>query len=207
MPKSISIYGTKNNDTITHDGLRDLYAGAGDDTIYLSKSNFSAKIYGEVGNDTIKEDYNGSTNDWVDGGKGNDKILTGAGDDTVQGGDGADDIWTGAGNDVSSGGTGSDAFHFNYERQYTGYDYDTGQYIYKTVWKDGSDVIKDFNVAQDHLKIEDVYSYGSGSAPDVQVKDTAAGTWVGFTDGGGVLLEKVHGYASAADASNWLHIA
>jgi Ca2+-binding RTX toxin-like protein len=207
MPKLAPMYGTKNNDILTHDGMRDLYAGAGDDTVYLAKNNYNAKIYGEAGNDTIKEDYNGSTNDWVDGGKGNDKILTGAGADTVQGGDGNDDIWTGAGNDVSSGGAGSDVFHFTYQRNYTGYDYETGQYKYETVWNDGSDVIKDFNVTQDHLKIEDVYSYGSGSAPDVQVKDTTAGTWVGFTDGSGVLLETVHGYGSAAAASTWLHIA
>jgi Ca2+-binding RTX toxin-like protein len=206
--KTTATYGTRDNDDLTHDGMRDLYAGAGDDTITLSTNNYGAKIYAEVGNDIISPHYSGSsTNDWVDGGKGNDKISTGSGNDTVQGGDGNDDITGGAGDDLLLGGPNSDVFHFNYERQYS-YDYTTYEYSSKMVGKDGSDVIKDFNVTQDHLKIEDVYSYyGSSSAPDVQVKDTAAGTWVGFEDGSGVLLQNVHGYNSATGASAWLHIA
>jgi Ca2+-binding RTX toxin-like protein len=208
MPKATAIRGTNKADTMYHDGMRDLYAGSGADTIYTAKNNYGAKIYGEDGNDTIKNDYYYSNaNDWVDGGKGNDKIWTGAGADTAQGGAGADDITAGAGNDVSSGGAGSDVFYFNYERQYIGYDPDTYESIYEAVWKDDYDIIKDFNVKQDHIKIEDVYSYYGSSAPDVQVKDTTAGTWIGLKEGSGVLLENVHGYDSATDASNWLHIA
>jgi Ca2+-binding RTX toxin-like protein len=213
MPKISPTYGTKNNDTLTHDGMRDLYAGAGDDTITLAKNNYNAKIYAEVGNDTIKEDYyNSSTNDWVDGGKGNDKILTGSGNDTVQGGDGNDDITGGTGNDLLSGGANSDVFHFNYAKEYVSsewnpetYSYD---YIYEDVWKDGSDIIKDFNVAQDHIKISGSnYYYGDSSTPTVQVKAVTGGTWVGFKDGSGVVLQNVYGYTSATDASAWLHIA
>jgi Ca2+-binding RTX toxin-like protein len=203
--KSTAIYGTKDADNLQHDGVRDLYAGAGNDTITTASMNYNTKIYAEGGDDNITSNYYYSnSNDWVDGGKGNDKISTGAGADTVQGGDGADDITGGTGDDLLSGGSGPDLFNFSYMREYN-YNYETYEYTYKLVGQDGNDTITDFNVAQDHLKLSGYY-YEVDPSPNILLQDTSAGTLVSFEGGGSILLQNVHGYASAAEASGWLHL-
>lgn len=197
-----AVYGTRNADYLQHDGVRDLYARAGNDTITTADPNYGAKIYAEAGSDVVSSYYYTVSNDWVDGGRGNDKISAGAGRDTVRGGAGADDITGGLGNDALAGGVGSDLFTYAYAREY---DYNTYPYTYRVVGQDGDDTITDFDVLQDHLKLSGNY-YGSDPDLAVAVADTAAGTLVSFENGGSILVRGVHGYDSAEAASAWLHL-
>ncbi len=96
--------------------------GGGDDTIDLSgvhAANFphlesdSVKIYGEDGNDTLTGSAFACK---VDGGNGDDRLVSGIGDDTLDGGPGDDillgyhgndRLWGGSGNDTLWGGGGN----------------------------------------------------------------------------------------------------
>ncbi|GGD32703.1 Ig-like domain-containing protein [Sinisalibacter lacisalsi] len=113
------IHGEDGNDTIIGgDGSDTVYGGAGDDYIDTSGSN-PASDYGFpplVPEDSDKFD----DRDYVEGGDGNDTILTGddqdtihggAGDDTIDGGLDDDLIYGDAGNDTIIGGHGSDTIH------------------------------------------------------------------------------------------------
>ena len=66
----------------------------GNDTI-RDDSNFSATIYGGLGNDTI---YGGRGHDTIYGGSGNDNIVGGRGNDVIFGGGGNDTLTGGLGN-------------------------------------------------------------------------------------------------------------
>ena len=82
-----------------------VYGGQGDDTIrFNSDSNIFAS--GDLGSDNI--DAQGSGNNEIEGGDGNDTINTGRGNDDVDGGSGADIINTRNGEDTISGGAGKD---------------------------------------------------------------------------------------------------
>jgi Ca2+-binding RTX toxin-like protein len=63
-------------------------------------------IFGLDGNDTINTLFSG--NDRIDGGDGDDSIISGAGDDIIEGGSGNDFINSGSGNNRVNGGEGND---------------------------------------------------------------------------------------------------
>jgi Ca2+-binding RTX toxin-like protein len=69
----------------------------------------------------------------INGGAGNDVLWGSNGDDTINGGTGDDSIFGGTGSDTLTGGTGSDAFQFTATA--------------------GSDVITDFDVSGDSIKL------------------------------------------------------
>ena len=86
------IYGSGNSGYATHDGVTDALIGitnvtgsAQDDRIYGARSG-GAMLSGGDGSDIIYDFGGGNT---VDGGAGNDKLVT-SGNDTLTGGDGAD---------------------------------------------------------------------------------------------------------------------
>jgi Ca2+-binding RTX toxin-like protein len=63
-------------------------------------------VFGLDGNDTINTLFSG--NDRIDGGNGDDSIISGPGDDIIEGGSGSDFINSGSGNNRVNGGDGND---------------------------------------------------------------------------------------------------
>lgn len=128
------------------EGVDDLVATDFGDYVYGSAADNQISLGG--GNDTFDDRYNGSGNDTVDGGTGNDKMWTGDGEDTLIGGIGndilngesGDDILIGgAGNDTLNGGSGADTYKFSAD--------DIG----------GTDTIEGFSTAQgDILDLSDL---------------------------------------------------
>ena len=93
-------------DEVRLSGINKIYAGAGDDIIDLTVTNFQKtqkdgiEIHGGDGNDVI----------WAD--TGTNHLYGDAGDDRIVGGTSADAICGGSGNDRMHGGGGSDVFFF-----------------------------------------------------------------------------------------------
>lgn len=108
--------------------------GAGNDIVYggsdAGDTGTNDVIRGGEGNDTV---FAGAGNDSLNGGEGNDNLFSGGGSDTVDGGNGADTLWGGGGDDRFTGGAGADLFVFA-----------SGH---------GDDVVTDFNVAEDVLRL------------------------------------------------------
>ncbi|MCF6231732.1 MAG: Hint domain-containing protein [Rhodobacteraceae bacterium] len=131
------IYGQGGDDTITGgDGSDTVYGGDGDDVIDTSGSIGTAlpdrgfdgypslgippipadadifddrdTVDGGAGDDTI---ITGDDNDIIDGGSGNDTIDGGLDDDTIDGGTGDDFIVGGEGSDIIRGGDGDDTIY------------------------------------------------------------------------------------------------
>jgi serralysin len=112
------IYGGDGNDNLDllsgggGNGAGLLDGGAGDDI--LDGSNFGDVLFGGSGNDAINSVAQGSANDYVDGGDGDDNInaggviFGGAGNDTISGNVGADNIFGGAGSDTINAGSADD---------------------------------------------------------------------------------------------------
>ncbi|WP_052248973.1 calcium-binding protein [Leisingera sp. ANG-Vp] len=92
-------------------------------------------INGRQGNDSV---HGGAGMDKLHGGTGNDELSGGAGSDTISGEEGADRLSGGGGNDVLYGGAGADIFEFR-----------NG---------DGQDVIGDFDVTVDVIRLAGVSS-------------------------------------------------
>jgi Ca2+-binding RTX toxin-like protein len=202
------VSGTKNADVMTHDGVRDLKTGGGNDSVTGAEKNFGKTVYLEDGDDTFQAPYYGTaSDDKVDAGKGNDKLNLGSGNDRAWGGDGADTFNGGPGNDTMTGGSGADLYSYQYGREYS-YEYDPETYSYtsksKVVGTDGIDTVTDFSTREDDLLLTSNY-YEPATADEVLLKNTGDGTYVTFEGGGGVLLPGVHGYNHATQASDWLH--
>ncbi len=160
-----SIFGGDGNDRIFGDASNDtLQGGLGNDTIDGGDGNDnifgeqgSDILNGNAGNDTLQGDSGNDTlsgndgddliggqdggdsllgnsgKDQLSGGSGNDTLQGGSGDDTLLGQEGNDIIIGGAGNDTLSGSTGNDFFNFDLDS--------------------GNDIITDFVVAEDVIKI------------------------------------------------------
>ena len=126
------IFGGDGNDVVRADeGDDTVYGGEGNDTIFGSDGNDS--VSGGNGDDLINTRnteglarpdigypglYTGDTDpfndrDIVDGGAGNDTILTGDDRDTITGGSGDDRIDAGFDDDSVDGGTGNDTIEGN----------------------------------------------------------------------------------------------
>lgn len=105
-------------------------AGAGNDT-----------IYGGGGNDRIYAGFSdGGTTNYIDGGNGNDILEGSGGADTIVGGAGADLFRPSIDRDVMEGGAGADLFWFRDGDSFT---------LNGLV----SDVIRDYNAAEDEIQI------------------------------------------------------
>jgi hypothetical protein len=114
----LSVTGTDGPDTIV---LRQTKAGVTLDVgtehrVYTGVSQIN--VFGRGGDDKIYVDTRAiagtgirPVNAYVDGGDGNDTIITGDGNDTVIGGNGADLISTQGGNDRIDGGAGPDSLY------------------------------------------------------------------------------------------------
>ena len=138
-----------------------------------SDDPFAEIEFRTLSDDADPEFAPGSTEDQaIDGGGGNDVIVTGAGRDAVRGGAGNDYINTGAGDDVLSGGGGSNILAGG-----TGADtfvIDAGDL---TEAAPQTTTITDFNPAEDCLRligfdfasVDEIPSYVSGSGIFLQL--------------------------------------
>ena len=157
-----TVFANNGNDTIQ--------GGNGDDTFYGQWGN--DLIFGRLGDDFLSGGahrdtiHGGDGNDTIDGGHGRDRVFMGDGDDvfqdnqqsgqygqdTVFGGAGNDTFLAGAGDDIYTGNSGADTFAFNVGL--------------------GRDVITDFVIGTDELRLDDALWSGDLSA--TQVIDTYA---------------------------------
>lgn len=138
-----TVFGGNGNDTLYGgNGTDTMNGGTGNDTIY---GGFGTdNIQGGKGNDTI---FAGAQNDIINGGYGNDFIIDGFGNDTVNGGWGSDTIVFAQGDDIATGGGGVDYFVFGSN--------------------DGSDLVTDFTLGTDVLRLDDALWEGNLSVSDV----------------------------------------
>ena len=128
-----ALYGGNQNDT--------LYGGADDDAVYGGSHDDLA--YGGAGDDSLWGDgssdtlYGGAGDDSVDGGTSADVLYGGWGEDVLIGGSSNDTLYGGANDDTLTGGSGADAF------------------VFATAIGVSVDVITDFSVVDDTIRLED----------------------------------------------------
>nr|WP_272491032.1 calcium-binding protein [Enterovibrio paralichthyis] len=119
-----------------------------------------------TGNDLL---YGGAGNDILEGNQGDDVLEGGEGNDILKGDDGADFLHGGEGYDTLTGGKGADVFFFDSQS--------------------GSDVITDFNLAEDSIQID---SSLATSADMLLFWQSGANTVVSVNDGAATItLENV----------------
>lgn len=165
-----TILGGDGGDDIQGQNNNDrIFAGLGADTV--SGGNGADTIFGGTGGDRLLGEGGA---DSIDGGGGGDVIRGGFGNDNLDGGDQNDVLDGGANNDTMTGGAGTDVFEFRED--------------------DGSDVITDFTVTDDTLKLEESLWAGTLTASQVVSSfAVASGGDTTFTFNGGetLLLEGI----------------
>ncbi|MCV2884500.1 hypothetical protein OE749_07325 [Aestuariibacter sp. AA17] len=119
--------------------------GDGNDSITITKSD-GVYVSSRGGDDLI---IGGKSHDRLNGGAGDDRIFGENGDDTISGGNGKDLLKGGRGNDFLKGGKGNDRLNggFGNDILKGGGGFDT------FIISEGADVIKDFVIGEDKLKI------------------------------------------------------
>lgn len=106
--------------------------------LFTDRDQNNRRVSGPLGRDEELE--GGSGADQIYGGDGVDEIEGGGGDDLLDGGAGADTLAGGVGNDTLDGGSGFDVL--------------TGRQAADVfVLSSGSDVITDFNLRQDRIRV------------------------------------------------------
>ncbi|CAN7497803.1 M10 family metallopeptidase C-terminal domain-containing protein [Phenylobacterium sp. LjRoot219] len=158
-----SIDGGAGNDTIDGaDGFNRLFGGDGADFI-AGGAQFDA-VNGNKGADTI--DGGAGGDDWLLGGQGEDVITAHAGftilngnlgRDTVTGGGGADAVRGGQGDDVLNAGAGADQLFGDLGNDtMTGGE---GADVFRVAPGGGVDLILDFQVGEDVLRLDGIGGY------------------------------------------------
>lgn len=154
-----SAVGGEGNDIVLgNQGDDSATGGAGDDIVHGGQGNdtvssFGADtLYGGKGDDVVTSDggiaYGNQGADSVSGSGGNEVLFGGQGSDTILGGSGDDEIHGNAGDDTLDGGVGNDNF----------------VYLRAT---DGSDLIQNFDLANDTVSISSSLVPGVTSAADL----------------------------------------
>lgn len=136
----------------------DLEGGAGDD--FLSGKRGDDSVVGGAGDDELQ---GGKGMDELFGGAGQDVLSGNKGHDYIEGGDGDDLITGGKGHDELLGGEGADTFVFK------------GRF--------GSDIIKDFDVAEDELVLANNARF--------TVTELEEGVMLEFSNGASIEFEAV----------------
>jgi Ca2+-binding RTX toxin-like protein len=110
-----TLIGGEGNDTISGGGGADyLDGGAGTNTLDLSANSSGVSVDLGSGTGTVSGESVSLTNfEIVQGGSGNDTLISSSGDDTLRGGDGNDTIRSGGGMDSLDGGAGVDTLDFS----------------------------------------------------------------------------------------------
>lgn len=177
------IFGGQGNDYLSdNSGENRLIGGSGNDILALGLWSENSLAKGGLGNDRITSSngsdllFGGAGADHISGGRGDDLLVGNRGDDRLEGGEGHDRISGGRGDDTLSGGDDADIFIF-------------------ACHGSGSDVITDFQISEDHLRIRGVDSFA-----DITLTQESEGTRVAWSEGNGsVLLEDVAVAALGAD--------
>lgn len=152
-----TLYGGDGNDRISGDAGNDYVSGGWGNDRILGGSG-SDRLYGYTGSDTLDGELGNdlmsgsSGNDTVRGGSGNDSVDGGSGNDWVYGDTGADQVNGSSGNDRLIGGSGNDALHGSTGRD--AFVFDSALGTARTNRKINFDTIKDFNVADDSLWLD-----------------------------------------------------
>jgi|GEM_PF-5864960 len=133
-----------------------LLAGAGDDRLnggegddFLFSDEGDDRLKGEKGQDIL---LGGFGDDELDGGDGNDFLSGGGGDDQLKGGDGDDTLFGGEGSDELEGGDGDDVLAGGLGEDFLKGGKGADNFVFDNV--DAVDTVEDFNLLEDHLKIE-----------------------------------------------------
>jgi serralysin len=160
-PGANEIHGLDGNDSLYGDGGNDrIFGGIGQDLLYggigsdlLHGGDDGDTLYGDVGNDTLDGGagndllYGGTGSNRLMGQSGNDVLYGGANAETLQGGDGTDRLYGDVGNDSLDGGAGKDTLYGGWGRD---------SFVFKNALnaKTNVDTIKDFNVKDDTIRLE-----------------------------------------------------
>ncbi|MEE1612961.1 hypothetical protein [Microvirga sp. CF3016] len=151
------IFGGTGNDWVR--------GGSGNDTLYGYKDD--DRVSGGSGNDLMS---GSAGSDTVSGGSGHDTVNGGSGHDSVHGDAGRDTVTGGIGNDTVNGGAGSDTLYGNAGRDVFVFDTRLG--------RDNVDTIKDFNVANDSLWLDDAIFTRLGTGTRVEPSALKSGFFV-----------------------------
>jgi hypothetical protein len=165
-----------------------LYGSAGNDV-----------LWGGAGNERLVGDYNVNTGDLT---PGNDRLHGGAGNDQLEG----DGAYAGSnvvlGDDIVDGGTGNDTLYGDVVSYGTDY---VGTRGHNTFVFDGpgsgQDIIGDFLVANDKIKLAAGYGYATGAIALAHAADNAEGNAVIDLGNGDKITLGVH--AAALTAANF----
>ena len=173
-----------------------IYAGDGDDYVYGGTGH--DRLRGDAGDDFLVGDEGwgdraggrdrisgGSGDDWIEGEGGNDKLRGGSGDDYIAGGTGRDKIYGGSGADEIDGGEDADRIDGGRGDDILRGNSGGDRFVFKG--SSGDDVIQDFALGEDRLKLR---VDGAVSLSAAQTDDGDAATLVSW-HGGSVLLEHV----------------
>lgn len=150
------LYGQQGSDTVKGgEGNDTVYGGVGNDAVF--GDNGRDALYGGDGNDTVSgaagddllKGANG--NDVLNGGAGHDDLYGGAGSDKLSGGDGNDELFGNMGDDKLFGGVGRDILNggLGDDKMSGGFGIDT--FIFGKA--EGNDIITDFEVGRDFIKL------------------------------------------------------
>ncbi|PSB14360.1 hypothetical protein C7B76_16520 [filamentous cyanobacterium CCP2] len=144
-PVGMDIIGTNGRDT--------LIGGDGDDRIFGLRRD--DRLLGNAGNDLL---VGGRGNDTLHGGDSDDTLFGGNGNDRMHGGNGNDRMFGGRGNDRMHGGSGDDFLDGGKGRDTLigGAGLDT--FVLRR--RNGSDLIRDFQIGEDLLALRGNLSFG-----------------------------------------------
>lgn len=194
--------GAAGRDTLWgNDGFDTLWGGADNDLLH--GENGRDHLYGQAGADTLT---GGENNDTLEGGNGRDSLLGGRGDDLIKGGDGDDfmrgqqgqdrlngnsgndRIYGGTKNDTIAGGAGEDTISGGSGNDVLFGGSDGDRFVFTS--GHGSDVIRDFDVTEDSLRVEAAVLAGQSLAAALNgARVEADGVRIGFESGSEIFLE------------------
>ncbi|WP_085899735.1 DUF5801 repeats-in-toxin domain-containing protein [Kiloniella majae] len=173
----------------TLDGIDNLVATDHGDYVYGSEAD-NIVLLG-AGNDTFDDRHNGSGNDRVDGGTGNDTMWTGDGEDILIGGTGNDNLSGEAGNDILIGGSGND-------RMSGGSGSDT--FVFKADTVGDIDTVRDFKASDgDALDLSELLT-GFAAGADSDATATVLQDYLSISQDGSTTVITIDQDGSGSDS-------
>ncbi|SLN45241.1 Bifunctional hemolysin/adenylate cyclase precursor [Pseudoruegeria aquimaris] len=172
------LYGAEGNDTLFGGRGKDFLSG-GDGHDELYGGDWDDELIGNKGDDLLD---GGKGRDTLSGHAGKDELLGREGNDLLYGNNGDDTLNGGADDDILAGGTGNDTL-----RGGAGAD----RFLFRA--NEGADVITDFEIGVDEIKMDGI----AGGASGLSFADQGADLLITVAGGGSVLLQGLAGTAPA----------